>query len=322
MAKWTRERCHDDLMAFIKTSDDLRDASWGKFAKTHSAASSGIVAKYLGATIAVAAIGSTGDAEGATFSRLVCEYAEKFSEPTRVHRWPLCPKWVRHGATEEDPITGWLGTVTEHASRACKRCDQLAARRAEWQKANPWVDYHCIKCDRVTPWSPNVGGEPVCERCHFTRGEAPGRIVPYKGGGEPVRFEKELSSALRALGLHALDDHGVVLRESAWVRHVIKPDIVLPKEQIAIEYDVEGRIGRHATDEGEKQDRERDRVLGEHGWRVLRVRPADDATDWPWSIATRTQSARKLAQILFDEITKATQSGTARTYRQLGDRQP
>ena len=144
----------------------------------------------------------------------------------------------------------------------------------------------------------------MCIWCRESKGRLPGQIVPRRGGGDAVKLEAELARSLQALGIATLTDHGVVTERGTYVRAVIKPDALLPALRVAVELDNAPGKGRwpnnHDTPAGFEDDRQRDQLLAELGWQVLRIRRPDQPTDgdWPWRVETISQSPRKLAGLV------------------------
>jgi len=130
-------------------------------------------------------------------------------------------------------------------------------------------------------------------------------LISRRGGGVDVALEKGLAHSLLALGIAADASLGIVVPPSRYFVGIVKPDVVILDPCVAIEIDNHpGDTNRHPTPDGEGDDRARDALLAEVGWRVLRIRRPDAPADgaWPWRIETTSRAPRKLASLVAEEL--------------------
>jgi len=120
-----------------------------------------------------------------------------------------------------------------------------------------------------------------------------------EGGGVRVARDADVAVRLeRDHGLVVATDLGVVARGLGYVVPVIKPDLLLPDERVAVEIDLDDhRADMHARDERAADDRRRDELPASVGWPVLRVRRAHHPVDgdWPWRVVPATESVGNVA---------------------------
>ncbi len=285
--KFDRDVLHEALVHYMKTSGDVRPRAWDRACVAAGLPVHGTLTKYIG--------------DGRGPLQLFTDYATQYAPNDRTLLWSLCPDGVLHGGDSR----GWTGTVIERAASRCEVCREQA-RRAE---------------------------ERVLARAAWEASLPPlGGLMPRPGGGQAIALDRALGDALVVRGLEVRSDLGVRIpldRDYPWSYHpfigqsaddpwrpwplpALKPDLVLPDLRVAIELDNtsgssdrwRGFTNRHHTSDGVADDQARDAVLGEFGWRVLRVRRPDAPTvgDWPWRVETTSQSARILAQLIIEAL--------------------
>lgn len=291
------------LANFILTSDDLTEKAW-----SGEPMSSGRVAALLGAK---------------HFSYAVCDYAAQHAPDDKVYTWSICPAGRRHRRQFY-----FQGTRISWLTGECPTCQESAASREEWAADAPTfqdrypdavqylsdpadaesltglVRFACTQCGDAMSWSPRSESPPCCSWCRAADGAQPGELVIRTGGGEPVKFEAELTVELIRCGFTASGDHGIVTKRGTYVVPVIKPDIVLPERRVAIEVDNTASNGwvhnRHDDPAGAADDQLRDQLLKDLEWRVLRVRRPGQpvAGDWPWRVETTSEAVRRVADLI------------------------
>ncbi len=306
---WNREDAEGALADFLLTSSVLSEKAW-----SGGTMSSGRVAALLGAD---------------NFSHAVCDYAAQHAPVDRVYVWPICPIGKRHRHQDY-----FRGTRVEWLTGECPVCRASAARYREWVRAAPTfrerhpdavqyladpadaesragvVEFACTKCGEAMSWSPRSTSPPCCSWCQGGGGALPGDLVIRSGGGKPVRFEAELAVELTKFGFSASGGHGIVTKRGTYIVPVIKPDIVLPEQKVAIE--VDNTVSntwvqnRHDDPDGTADDQHRDQLLGDVGWAVLRIRRPEQPSegDWPWRVETRSQSPRTVASLIVTALEK------------------
>lgn len=306
----TRHDVEEALADFLLTSSDLSEKAW--FGRTMS---SGSVAKIL-------------DADN--FSHAACSYAAQHAPDDVVYTWPICPTGKRHKREFY-----FRGTRAEWSTGECPVCRESRARREDWEANAPtfreryphavqylanssdaegrsgMLTFACTSCGESMSWSPRSASPPCCSWCQAADGAQPGALVLRAGGGQPVKFETQLTAELTRCGFIASSDHGIVTERGTYIVPVIKPDIVLPELQLAIEVDNtpsnEWVHNRHNDLEGVADDQQRDQLLGALGWAVLRIRRPEQPTvaGWPWRVETRSQSPRKVASLIAGALEKS-----------------
>ena len=142
-----------------------------------------------------------------------------------------------------------------------------------------------------------------------------------------MQLEADLEVAISEFGIEVSGVHGIVARRGTYIRPVIKPDLVLPELRVAVELDNAAdnpwRRNNHDTADGMADDRRRDSLLWDLGWRVLRVRRPDQTTfdDWPWRIETVSQSPKKVAALVLAQLELLASCPRPRTRPTTGRRQ-
>lgn len=295
------------LADFILTSDELTEKAWHG-----QPISSGRVAVLLGAE---------------NFSHAVCDYAARHAPDNRVYTWSICPAGRRHQRKFY-----FRGTRAAWLTGECAVCRESAARHEMWVKTTPTfrdrypdavqyladpadaesraglVKFACTTCGESMSWSPRSTSPPRCYWCQGTGGAQPGELIIRTGGGEPVKFETELTVELARRGFTAPLNRGIVMKRGTYVVPVVKPDIVLSDRKIAIEVDNTPSNGwvhnRHDDPEGAADDQLRDQLLAILGWRVLRVRrPGQPVVGrWPWRVETTSGAVRRVADLIAVEL--------------------
>jgi len=298
------------LADFILASDELTEKAWSR-----ERMSSGRVAALMGAV---------------NFSHAVCGYAAQHAPDDMVYTWSICPTGQRHQRQFY-----FRGTRAEWLTGECPVCRESQARREGWEADAPTfrkryphavqyladpgdaesrsglLTFACSSCGESMAWSPRSASPPRCSWCRATGGAEPGALVPREGGGQPVKFETELTAQLIRCGFVASGDHGIVTERGTYIVPVIKPDIVLPELQVAIEVDNtpsnEWVHNRHDDPEGVADDQQRDQLLGALGWAVLRIRRPEQPSvaGWPWRVETRSQSPQKVASLIADALERS-----------------
>lgn len=308
--KWTAEHVTEAVEAFVGLTDTLTARAWDGWARSNATAPSS-------ATVAARFAG------GKTFSLFLCEYAAANVEPDRRLTWGMCPQRTVHS----HPSKPWEGTAAEWREGVCERCtasderaaERSAARPSEWRTEveealtdRPEVAalfvrwdgdqavFRCASCGADTWWSPRQPDRPPACRDCFVVGEAqPGDTVPRRGGGARVVRDADVAAWLeRDHGLVVVADLGVVVRGLGYVVPVIKPDLLLSEERVAVEIDLDDhRADMHARDDRAADDRRRDELLASVGWPVLRVRRAHHPVvgDWPWRVVPTTEGVGNVA---------------------------
>ena len=296
------------LAAFVAMTGELTEKSW---AKSGMPMSSGRVAELVGAE---------------SFSYAVCDYSGQHAPDDRVYLWSICPSRKRHPAglrfrgTRSQWIAGVCPVCMAQQSRQTPAptfaqrfpdavkylADPADAESRAWQ-----VDFACIDCGHRTPWSPRSTDPPRCAWCKATEGVPPGELVKRRGGGDPVKLEADLATAIAQLGVTVSGEDGIVTVPDTYVVPVITPDLVLPELRVVIELDNTKPTGwarnNHDTRDGIADDRRRDQLLRDLGWRVLRIRRPDQKTvgEWPWRIETTSRAPKKLARLILAELEQA-----------------
>lgn len=163
-----------------------------------------------------------------------------------------------------------------------------------------------------------AAGALYCGACRskdtFYRDHPPGSVVPGRRRAGRSALEAKVAAALSAIAPHLGVEAGagVSLPPGSGYHgmYALTPDLVIPARRAAVELDGgdgrSARYSRHDTDDGAADDAWRDRLLGEVGWSVLRVRHPDAAVlvDSPARIiATATSSATRIAGLIVEALT-------------------
>lgn len=95
-----------------------------------------------------------------------------------------------------------------------------------------------------------------------------------------------------------LECNAVWVRRRFHDRLEVWPDIVIADLKVAIEYDTTGRTGTEHVGEREKSDRQKDRLLRQVGWEVIRIRCSKLAPLGPWDVSAAGVSTALIDRVL------------------------
>lgn len=111
-------------------------------------------------------------------------------------------------------------------------------------------------------------------------------VRPRPSPSGAVRLEGALCRVLIELGIPRIADAGAVPERGRYHLPVIQPDLVLTEEQVASIWNTpDGSTGQD-DDVGVQDDRVRDGLRSDSGWRRLRIRWPDQSVrrDWSWRV--------------------------------------
>lgn len=159
--------------------------------------------------------------------------------------------------------------------------------------------------DRYTATVREVLTGPSCEKCR-RNAASPGASreagLAFMKPGLRTRTSRTEQRLRAMLGERLRLHHRVNAVRTArmfYGQQEVWPDILIPQLRVAVEYDDPGRSRRAHLGLKEASDREKDEVLAEVGWEVVRVRAGGLESLGPNSVVCRT-----LSEAVADEVVR------------------
>lgn len=182
-----------------------------------------------------------------------CAHGHRWREPisSRLSGWPSNPP-------------DWKTLVRSWA--ACRQCVLLRYGMLYTGCGHPSDDLSTLA-------SPRIEDAGACPRCRGKR-RLPAPGTPIRTNYDPPTSKEEgrlrKMLARRIPLIDPLVANAIVVPRTSWGARWFYPDMMVPGSRVVIEYDSPGPSGR--AHGGQSHDRERDRLLRQFGWEVIRVR--------------------------------------------------